>query len=188
MGKHTKQTMLFKDFSNKKVEVDFDGGEITSDAGILFLRETESQTGIIDSVCKVLNDKRNPSYVKHNIRQLLSQRVFQIAAGYEDGNDCNELRNDPIYKISCDSEQALASQPTMCRFENSISRGTLYRIARALVDAFIDSYDKAPSAIIPDIDDTADLNAADSSDRFSMPTTAAIVICPSIFTKATAAG
>ena len=156
MGKHTKQTMLFKDFSNKKVEVDFDGGEITSDAGILFLRETESQTGIIDTVCKVLNDKRNPSYVKHNIRQLLSQRVFQIAAGYEDGNDCNELRNDPIYKISCNSEQALASQPTMCRFENSISRGTLYRIARALVDAFIASYDKAPPAIILDIDDTAD--------------------------------
>ncbi len=156
MRKHTKQTMLFKDFSHKKLEADFDGGEITSDTGLLFLREAESQIGIIDKACKALTDKRNPSYIKHSLRQLLTQRVFQIAAGYEDGNDCNELRNDPIFKIACDNEEVLASQPTMCRFENSPSRSALYRMGQALADAFIASYDKAPQAIIVDIDDTAD--------------------------------
>jgi len=156
MEKHTHQTMLFKEFLQKKVEVDFDGGEITSDAGLLFLRESETQTGIIDRVSNALTDKRNPSYIKHNLSQLLTQRVFQIAAGYEDGNDCNELRNDPIFKIACNKEDVLASQPTMCRFENSPSRSALYQIGRALVDTFIASYDKVPRGILIDIDDTAD--------------------------------
>ena len=156
MIKDTKQTMLFKDFLNKKVEVGFDGGEITSDAGLLFLRESETQIGIISRVSRALTEKRKRSYIKHNISQLITQRVFQIAAGYEDGNDCNELRNDPIFKIACDKKDTLASQPTMCRFENSPSRSALYRIGCALVDAFIASYDKAPPAILIDIDDTAD--------------------------------
>ena len=91
---------------------------------------------------------------------LLTQRVFQIASGYEDGNDSNDLRNDPIFKMSCDklpaSDDPLASQPTMCRFENTPSRTTLYRIAGAILDAFIQSYKKVPEGIILDIDDTAD--------------------------------
>lgn len=102
MSKYTKQLMLFKEISGKKVEIDFDGGEVSSDAGILLLKETESEIGIINKVAEAIIDKRHQSYVKHETVHLLTQRVFQIASGYEDGNDCNELRHDPIFKMSCD--------------------------------------------------------------------------------------
>jgi hypothetical protein len=156
MRKNTNQTMLFKEISGKKVQVDFNGGEVSSDAGLLFLRETESRIGIINKIVNVFDDKRHPSYIRHKIFQLLTQRVFQIAAGYEDANDSNDLRNDPILKISCENDNNLASQPTISRFENTATRSSLYRIAQGLVDIFIDSYDRPPKGIILDIDDTDD--------------------------------
>jgi hypothetical protein len=156
MDKHTNQLMLFKEFFGKKVAVDFNGGEVSSDAGLLFLRETESQIGIINRVANAIDDHRHPSYVKHQIVQLLTQRVFQIAAGYEDANDSDTLKHDPILKIACEKVDPLASQPTMCRFENAPSRSVLYRIGAALVDAFIDSYHKPPKSIVLDLDDTDD--------------------------------
>jgi len=160
MHKDIKQLMLFKEIFGKKVVVDFNGGEVSSDAGLLFLRETESQIGLIKQVAEALHDPRHPSYIKHQIVELLTQRVFQIACGYEDGNDCNDLRNDPILKIACErlpeSDDPLASQPTMCRFENTPSRTALYRMAQVLLDVFIHSYDEPPEGIILDIDETND--------------------------------
>jgi hypothetical protein len=160
MIEDTKQLMLFKEIFGKKVVADFNGGEVSSDAGLLFLRETESQIGLINQVAEALHDHRHPGYIKHKIVHLLTQRVFQIACGYEDGNDCNELRHDPILKIACErlpeSDDPLASQPTMCRFENAPTRTALYRIAKVLIDVFIRSYDQPPEGIIIDIDDTDD--------------------------------
>ena len=160
MTKSTKQLLLFKDISGKKVEADFDGGEVSSDAGLLFLRETEAKHGIIRRMANVLRDRRHQSYITHDLLELLSQRVFQIASGYEDANDCDDLRKDPIIKIACEklplSEEELGSQPTMCRFENAPSRTDLYRLGEALVDLFIDSYKRAPEGIILDLDDTDD--------------------------------
>jgi hypothetical protein len=156
MTENTTQTMLFKEYFGKKAAVDFNGGEISSDAGLLFLRETESQIGIINQIANVIHDQRHPSYVKHQIAQLLTQRVFQIAAGYEDANDSDTLKHDPILKMACEKDAVLASQPTMCRFENTPSRTMLYRIGEILVDIFIDSYNKPPEGIILDIDDTDD--------------------------------
>lgn len=152
--------LLFKDVSSKKVEVDFDGGEITSDAGLLFLRETEEHVGIINRIADAIPDNRHSSNIKHEVLQLLRQRVFQIASDYEDGNDCNELRKDSIVKICCYklpfSDSHLASQSTMCRLENTPSRTTLYRIGIGFVDSFIGSYEVPPEGIIIDIDDTDD--------------------------------
>jgi hypothetical protein len=157
MTQNTKQTMLFKAISHKKVVADFNGGDTSSDAGLLFLREIEKKTGIIDRIANALDDRRHQGYVKHDLAQLLRQRVYQIAAGYEDANDSNQLRNDPILKITCDTlDTPLASQPTISRFENMFSRKDLYRIAEAFVDSFIASYKKAPEGIILDIDDTPD--------------------------------
>jgi hypothetical protein len=160
MTKFTKQLLLFKDISGKKVEADFDGGEVSSDAGLLFLRETEAKHGIIRRMANVLRDRRHQSYITHDVLELFSQRVFQIASGYEDANDCDGLRKDPIIKIACEklplSEEELGSQPTMCRFENAPSRTDLYRLGEALVDHFIDSYKRAPEGIILDLDDTED--------------------------------
>ena len=160
MQEYTKQLMLFQEVSGKKVEVDFDGGHVSSDGGVLFLRATESEVGIIERITQVLHDKRHPSYVKHEIKNLLTQRVFQIASGYEDANDSNSLRNDPVFKIACnklpESDAALASQPTMSRFENAPTRRVLYQIAQVFLDVFIDSYETPPEGIILDIDDTDD--------------------------------
>ena len=154
-----KQLILFKDIFGKKVEADFRGGEVSSDAGLLFLREVERQVGLFHRVAEVLRDRRHPGYVKHQIIELLKQRVFQIACGYEDGDDSDELRNDPVLKMACErlpDGEPLASQPTISRFENALSRTDLYRIAKVFLDIFIESYDKPPEAIILDIDDTDD--------------------------------
>jgi len=157
MTQNTKQMMIFKDISHRKVIADFNGGDVSSDGGLLFLREVEADTGIIKRIADILKDKRHPGYVKHQFLHLLKQRVFQIASGYEDANDSDELKNDPIMKIICEKiESSLASQPTMCRFENAFSRTDLYRIAQVFVDIFIDSYKKPPKGIILDLDDTED--------------------------------
>ena len=106
-----------------------------------------------------LRDRRHPGYVQHQLLELLRQRIFQIAGGYEDGNDSNELREDPIMKIACErlpEGEPLASQPTISRFENSLSRTDLYRIAKVFLDVFIESYEEPPEALILDIDDTDD--------------------------------
>ena len=104
-----------------------------------------------------LEDKRDPSKIKHTLSQLISQRIYQIAGGYENTNDSNYLRHDPIFKIACErvprpGEELLASQPTISRLENQISKGELAAIRRLFVEKFIQSYRQAPKEIILDID------------------------------------
>ena len=145
---------------NKPVLVDFDGGQISSDGGLLLLREVEQQIGIIKSLANVIYDARDARYVKHSIMDLMMQRIAQIAAGYEDADDCDDLRADPIIKMcagrSPETDDDLASQPTMSRFENSITRTYLYRLAKVFVDNFMASYDNEPNIIVLDFDDTED--------------------------------
>ncbi|MCP4009471.1 MAG: IS1380 family transposase, partial [Proteobacteria bacterium] len=99
-------------------------------------------------------------YVRHALKDLLMQRIAQISCGYEDANDCDGLRNDPVFKILAgrypEIGDALSSQPTMSRFENSILRTTLYRLATVFVDASVASYAAPPPVIVPDFDDTED--------------------------------
>ena len=158
MEQNTQLTLQFASVSGKKVTADFTGGDVTSDAGVLVMRETAKRIGIIEQLAQAIHDDRHQSYVKHEIIELLTQRVFQIACGYEDANDANDandLRIDPGFKVSCDrlpSETDLASQPTMTRFENAISTKDLYRIAEVFVDQFVASYDAPPQALVLDID------------------------------------
>ena len=138
----SQDSLHLSSISSKEVRADFTGGQMTSDAGVLLLRETERQVGIISDLSRVIRDERHQSYVKHSLNDLLSQRVFQIACGYEDANDSDALRVDPAIKAACDklpSEEELASQPTFSRLENSIQKTDLYRIAEALFDNFIAS-------------------------------------------------
>jgi hypothetical protein len=141
----------------KSVSVSFTGSDISSDGGLLLLRECEQHTGIIDSISRCLNDDRHPSYVRHSFKELLTQRVFQIAAGYEDADDCDSLRRDNVLKI-CSGKLPggadLASQPTMSRFENAVGNKELYGIAEAFLKQFIGSYSGEPPVIILDADDT----------------------------------
>lgn len=144
----------------KKITADFEGGIVTSDAGLLLLRETERKIGIINRLALSVTDKRDLRYIDHTMRELLTQRVMQIACGYEDADDSDSLRNDPALKIACGrtplSGADLGSQPTMSRLENAVSRTTLYRMGEVLVEGFLDSYRRAPKKIILDIDDTDD--------------------------------
>jgi hypothetical protein len=160
MEENTQLALEFPSVKGKQVIADFDGGVVTSDAGLVFLRETERSVRIIDRLTKSITDSRRQSHTRHKMRELLTQRVMQIACGYEDADDSDTLRRDPALKIACGrapiSGEDLGSQPTMSRLENSVSRTTLYRIAQSFVDGFIASYKRAPKKIILDIDDTDD--------------------------------
>src|SRR5699024_4319388 len=142
------------DFGGKKVEVQFSAEQTSTDGGLLFLKEVDQNIGLIEKLTSCLEDKRHQSYIEHDYNSLVSQRVMQIAAGYEDANDCNTLRNDGVLKICCGKENSLSTQPTMSRFENDISTKELYIIAQAFVDHFITSYTDEPEVFILDCDDT----------------------------------
>lgn len=149
---------------NKRIEVSFSGQDISSDGGLLLVKEVERQTGIIKAITCCLVDERHQGYVQHSFEEIAAQRVYQIIAGYEDANDCNKLRNDTILKMSVGrspmSGKALASQPTMTRFENTPTVKELYNIAYAFAQHFVDSYQREPSVIIIDCDDTnSDIHA-----------------------------
>ena len=144
----------------KAVDLDFDGGRLSSDAGLVLLKDIDAQLGVTRNLAAVLSDPRDPRRINFTLEDLIKQRVFQIAAGYEDANDANTLRDDPIFKLRLDhlpeTGAPLASQPTISRFENRISRTELYRMALVLLEQFIASYASPPSVIVLDVDDTED--------------------------------
>lgn len=143
---------------SKPVEISFTAEKTSSDGGLLLLNEIEKNIGIIKSIASCIIDDRHQSYVEHSIESLISQRVYQIAAGYEDANDCNTLKDDNVLKMCTgklpETDTSLASQPTMSRFENQPTRKELYSIAYAIAENFIKSYTEEPSIIIIDCDDT----------------------------------
>ena len=154
----TPQNLDLFPISDKPVALSFTGDQISSDGGLLLLREVESQLGLIDRISSCVTDDRDQRYIDHTIKEMLIQRVFQIAAGYEDCNDCDDLRDDMVFKMCAgrlpQSGQELASQPTMSRLENSVDSKDLYRMGVEFLDTFIDSYDREPKVIILDCDDT----------------------------------
>jgi hypothetical protein len=159
MAEYTQLSFSFASISGKKVVADFSGEQVTSDAGVLLLREVAERTGLIDRLVNAIHDSRHPSYITHSLRDLLTQRIFQIACGYEDALDANALRVDPAFKVACDrlpSEEDLASQPTLSRLENAVTPKDLRRLGDALVDCFIDSYPTPPEHLVLDLDDTED--------------------------------
>src|SRR5713226_1584230 len=155
------QTLLhLAPVGGKAVDLDFDGGRLSSDAGVVLLKDIDDQLGLTRDLAAVLADPRDARRLHFPSEDLLKQRVYQIAAGYEDANDSNSLRDDPIFKLMLDrlpeTGAPLASQPTISRFENGVSRTELSRMALVLLDHFIASYDSPPNVIVLDVDDTED--------------------------------
>ena len=146
--------------ARKKVSVGFDGGMLSSDSGVLLLREVERRLGIASRLAACLKDRRDADRIEHRLEEMLRLRMFAIAAGYEDANDCNKLRDDPVFKMAVgrapESGAALCSQPSMSRLENAPSKIEIARLMGAMVDQFCASYNRAPVSIILDIDDTFD--------------------------------
>lgn len=175
------QKALFANVSGKRTETDFDGGRISSDGGSLLLREVDSQIGLTDSLAEVIPDRRDQSRVRHSLAELLKQRIYGLALGYEDLNDHDSLRDDPGLQTSVGKdpgeEEALGSSPTLCRLENGIDREALWKLSEVMVDTFIESYDSPPEKLVLDFDATDDpLHVASKRAAFSMVIIITIVI------------
>jgi len=137
----------------------FDGGQLSSDAGVLVLREVEQRLGIAEGLAAYVADPRLPERVRNGVADILLFRMLMIAAGYEDGNDADSLRHDPVFKLALDhlpDDAALCSQPTISRLENLPGTRSLLRMARAMVGLYCGSFRQVPHRIILDIDDTLD--------------------------------
>src|SRR5512134_2391795 len=145
--------------SGKSVVARFDGGELSSDAGVLALREIETRLGIADRLAACIDDPRAPEQTIHSLAEIIRFRLLMIAAGYEDGNDATALRLDPVFKMALDqapSGRALCSQSTISRLENLPGKKALLRLGRAMVDQYCASFRQVPRQITLDIDDTFD--------------------------------
>ena len=140
----------------KPIHVSFDGGRLTSDAGVLVLAEIERRLGLAERLARCVADPRSPERIHHTLAEMIRFRVLLIAAGYSDANDCDGLRVDPAFKLAVGRLPAsggdLCSQPTMCRLENLPGAVALKRMMAAMVELFCDSYEQVPRRIMLDIE------------------------------------
>ncbi len=138
----------------------FDGGALSSDGGVLLLREIERKVGVSDVLASCLADRRDPARVRHSFTAMIRARVMAIACGYEDCDDLDALRDDPALKMACghapEAALGLASQPTLSRLENLAGWRSLARMGLRMIDLFCDSFPRPPAQITLDIDDTTD--------------------------------
>ena len=144
----------------KKVTAAFDGGTISCDGGVLLLAAADKGLGLIDRMAALFPDERDPALVSHSMADLLRERVFAIACGYPDGNDLDNLRKDPAFKMACgrlpESGSDLASPPAISRLENTPDARAPIRLAHGMVDLWCQSHAAPPKSVWFDIDDTAD--------------------------------
>lgn len=154
MGHSTTQ-LTFPFFQHAKLTATFDGGAITSDGGLPLVREFDERIGLSHRISELIYDPRDPRFVLHDQALLLRQRLYQIIAGYEDANDANRLRQDPVFKavVGRNPEALdLGSQPTFSRLENRVDASTLEALNDELVDTFIRTRKEPLSEITLDID------------------------------------
>ncbi len=156
MSDCTSKAIEFEPLKRRRVEVNFDGGEVSSDGGVLLIRKLDRRLGLLDAVTRVLTDPRDPQRVTHRLADLLRQRVFGLVQGYEDLNDHTTLRNDALMQSACERDTALASAPTLCRLENRATRTAAWAIHEVIVEKFIASFKSAPEELVLDFDATDD--------------------------------
>jgi hypothetical protein len=154
-------TYTFATSTALALEATFDGGRLTSDGGLPWLAEAEEELGLCAAFAACVPEWRRGA-VRHSLAALVRQRVFQIACGYEDQDDADSLRTDPLLKLVCgrrpESEADLASQPTMSRLENAVDRHACVRLAHALLAVYLRAreQDGRPTHLVIDIDSTDD--------------------------------
>lgn len=153
---------------SRAVVADFDGGTLTSDGGALLLRQVDRRIKLLSRLASCFTDFRSPDRIDHNVEQMLAQRVYGLALGYEDLNDHDQLRHDPLMNVLSGKRElstALASKSTLCRLESTPDSGAEQQrykkvrydpqaIDRLLVDLFVESKPTAPSQIVIDLDVT----------------------------------
>jgi len=166
MTECTQNSFEFQGLFSRQVIARFDGGTITTDAGALLLRETDRRMNLLERFSQCFLDGRNPWLVRHSVRQMLAQRVYGLALGYEDLNDHEQLRQDPMMGVLAGGqrlgEEPLAGKSTLNRMElgdgqpNRYKKITFWRdaIDELLVDVFLEAHTEAPEEIVLDIDTT----------------------------------
>lgn len=166
MTECNRNEVRFPSCKSRKVDVDFRGGDITSDAGGLLLRQVDRKTGLMSRVATVLNDTRRQKSCDHKMLAILRQRVYGLALGYEDLNDHEELRHDSGLQTFVERDDVLAHPSTLCRFENRADRKTAVAISSVLVEQFISSQHRKPSRLVLDLDATDDPVHGQQEGRF----------------------
>ena len=161
MTNSTPIQLRFPPLAGCTVRANFDVEAMSCDFGPLLLRGVDQQIGLTHRLAAAIEEPRRPGSIDHPLPDLLAQRIYQIACGYEDANDANALRSDPLFKLALDRKpldpnQDLASAATFCRLENELRRKDIYRIAYAFVDQFIASYAQPPQLIVIDLDHSED--------------------------------
>jgi hypothetical protein len=161
MSQATTESIRFDTSAGRPLEAAFDAGRLTSDGGLPWLAEADRALGLCEALAAGLPEwRRGP--VRHDLATLVRQRVLQIACGYEDQDDADTLRADPLLKLACgrlpESGPDLASQPTLSRLENAVDRRGCYRLARALVEVYLRERERdgRPERILLDLDGTDD--------------------------------
>src|SRR3954471_22964820 len=145
----------FDFFEPLPIQIEVSDAPLTSDAGLLPLRQFDERIGLSKQFAAVLDDPRDPELTEHTFLEMVRSRVFGILAGYFDQNDHDTLRTDPVFKLIADrspAEDDLASQPTLSRFENRINIASLKRLRAVFVDQFIASFAQPPLSLTFDLD------------------------------------
>ena len=148
----TADVIDFGHLKRLKIESNFQGGAISSDGGVMLLRQLDRRLGLSKAVAQGLHDPRDPDRIVHTMRDLVAQRLYGLCCGYEDLNDHDRLRHDPLLQTAVGKVDALASSPTFSRLENRATRADILALNQVLVDQFIASYPAAPAELILDID------------------------------------
>ena len=154
-------TLRFATRAGVPLAAAFDGGRLTSDGGLPWLAEADAALGLCDALAACIPDwRRGPA--RHSLATLVRQRVYQIACGYEDQDDADTLRSDPLLKLVCgrlpDSDADLASQPTLSRLENAVDARACLRVAYALLGVYLRERERdgIPTRVLLDLDGTDD--------------------------------
>ena len=160
----TSEQLRFASIPGHTLRADFAGGGLSSDLGPLLLSGVDRQIGLTQRLTAALVDTRHASYITPTYRDILTQRIYQIGCDYEDGNDANALRNNPMFRLGVDrlpfdERRSLASASTISRFEHAVSSKDIYRLSQALVEQFIASFATPPKTLkmlILDLDHSED--------------------------------
>jgi hypothetical protein len=148
------QTIDFGRVGRRVVEGRFDGGSMTSAAGVMLLGETDRKLGLIEQAARCIADPRSPLLITHQVRDMLRQRVYGLALGWEDLNDHGALRCDVAMQTAVGVDRDVTSAPTLCRLEKWADRATALRLHEELVEQFIASFKSAPEELVLDFDAT----------------------------------
>ncbi len=166
MTKCTQESDVFPVCKRRQIEAGFNGGDITSDGGVLLLRQADRYLGLSAAITNALDDSRRRASCNHSLQSLVRQRLYALALGYKDLNDHNHLREDLAIQTAVERDTPLASASTLCRWENRADRSTAWNLHEVLVEQFIASYRRAPKRLILDFDATDDAVHGKQEGRF----------------------